>query len=763
MPSHRGFAMAATASAALPLLLPRARAHRLVAALVIPLAVGVAIADGAPGAWLATLMAAYGLAHLLRPLAVDDEGGWTTLPAGPVALVGALALALLDGNGALAPLVAPAHWPLVVALGVAPLAAWLAWRGGPSFLAVEAMAGIGAIALGGQGVVGLALATALIAGRRPGAISLAAGALAPLAGLAIAQGARPEGIAAALLVAGGTMLARPARTDQAAPWIRWLGLPTLIGAVLIAGIDHAAGHAAWLGPERWAVVAAAALVPFAIAAWRGAPAYIRDEVLALGGAFAAGALVQAFAHDAASPVAKWAATGALLALACGLAAAHRRGGPARRVGWIAALLLVPLAVVPMVASPLRFPPALAAVAAVFALGRVSKRLGARDVGAWAISAALVAVWWALAGVAKHFSTGAPPVHILPALGIVTALFGVANALDGPRFAVSSGAFQRGLTLVALALAGAFTIAAGALIEVPGARDAALTLAALALIATLALVVAFRARAGWPFYVAESALAAGYTYLRLRTPWLGGFGDWDGVVACVGGLVCLATERASGRARDRLGADESRFMATLLPLLSAFFLRPAEPVTGFGTALAAGLLASRARARPIYGWLAAILANLSLPALWFALDVRSPVAYALPAGVTLALLCDIYREQLGGSAAFLRTAASLLSFAATSWEMFQFQSVWPALALGATAVGAVLLGIHVRARAYLTFGFAALLLDIVANLTRWGVHDRLVGGAIGVASGVVLFAFGITVSRHKELALARYRGVMAWPW
>ncbi len=32
-----------------------------------------------------------------------------------------------------------------------------------------------------------------------------------------------------------------------------------------------------------------------------------------------------------------------------------------------------------------------------------------------------------------------------------------------------------------------------------------------------------------------------------------------------------------------------------------------------------------------------------------------------------------------------------------------------------------------------------------------------------AAGVVLFALGVTVSRHKELALERYRQVMAWPW
>jgi hypothetical protein len=319
--------------------------------------------------------------------------------------------------------------------------------------------------------------------------------------------------------------------------------------------------------------------------------------------------------------------------------------------------------------------------------------------------------------------------------------------------------------VALAIAAGLTLAGAVLIEIPFPLDAALTIVALAFLATLALVIAFRERAGWPFYIAESALVTGYAYLRLRTPWLSGFGAWDGVVACLGGFLCFAAERWLRRSREGLGAAESQLMATLLPVLSAFFLRPSSPLTGLGPALGAAFLAFRARdrRRPLYGWLAAVLANLSLPALWFTLDVHSPVAYALPAGATLALLADVYAAQLGPRAGILRTLAAVLSFTATSWEMFQFDSLWPALLLAATAVAAVLLGIAVRVRAYLTLGFVALLLDIIANLTRWGMHDRLVGGALGVAGGVVLFALGITVSRHKELALERYRQVMAWPW
>jgi hypothetical protein len=758
-------AMAVTASAALLLVMLRARAHRLVGTVVVPLAIGLARDDGAPGAWLATLFAVYGAAHLLRPVPLDGTGRLTSRPAGPPALVVALALALLAPNGAYHALVSLDHWPFVIVAGVAPLVGWVAWRGGPPFAGFEAVAGFAAAAAGGQPLPGLALATVLLLGRAPGVLSTAAVTVAALGAVALANHAQPEATAAALLVSSVAVLRRPLPADSESRWMRWLGMPFAIAAVMIAALAPSAAHPAWLAPDLWALVGGAALVPFAVATWRDAPAFITYEVLVGASLFAVAAVGDAFGAEPGSRAALRAACGALLAIVCGLLAAHRRGGRAARAGWIAALSLTPIALVPASGSPLALTPAFVAVAAMGALGFVSKRLRANLIGAWALAAGLVATWWALAAVAKHFSTGAPPEHLLPALAIVTALYGVMVVLDGRRLAAASPTFEQGLAKLALTLAAGFTILGGTLIGAPEPRDAVLTIVALLCLATLALVIAFRERAGWPFYVAESALAAGYAYLRLRTPWLSGFGEWDGVVACIGGFLCFAAERWLRRAREGLGADESRLMATLLPVVSAFFLRPSTPLTGLGPALGAAFLAFRARdrRRPVYGWLAAVLANLSLPALWFTLGVHSPIAYALPAGATLALLADVYATELGPRAGILRTVAALLSFTATSWEMFQFDSLWPAVLLAGTAVAAVLVGIVVRVRAYLTLGFLALVLDIVANLTRWGMHDRLVGGALGVVAGVVLFALGVTVSRHKELALARYRQVMAWPW
>jgi hypothetical protein len=432
---------------------------------------------------------------------------------------------------------------------------------------------------------------------------------------------------------------------------------------------------------------------------------------------------------------------------------------------VLALLLAPAAVVPMTALPLRWPAALVGVASVLTLGAVSRRRAATDMGAWALSAGLPVVWWGLASIAKHYSTGAAPERILPALAIGTALYGMVIALDARRLAAASTKFSRGFSLTLLALAGAALLLTGGAIGEPSDLDAALALAGLASVGALAVVVAFVYRIGWPFYLAETALGAGYAYLRARTTWLDAFAGWDGAVACAGGVICAAAGRWLRRARAALGAAESRRMAMLFPLLSSFLLRPHDPRTAAGTALAAALflLAARTNALQIYGWLAALLANLSLLPLWISLDVSSPVVYALPAGVSLMALGRIYRDELGVHGSALRTIASLLIFGSTSYEMFQFRAVWPAALQGASAVAVVLFGIRTRVRGYLYIGFAALLLDIVANLTRWGMHDRLVGGVLGVLGGVMLFVLGTLVAHYKRQVLERYRRMQSWPW
>jgi hypothetical protein len=758
-------ALAAT-GAIVVLLVPGAPAW-IVGTLAAPACVLAAAVGGAPPFWLAALLAVYGAAHLFRPGPPAAEPAlWDSRPLGPPALLAALGVALFYTGSSAPPLLAIGHWPRVLAGALVPMAAFVAWRGGPRFLVVETMVGVGAAALGGAPLPALALACGLLLGRPPGAVAAAAVALGPLLSLAIAAGAGPIPCAALTALAGAILARRTLPAPSALERIRWLAAPALAAAPLVLLLAPGPAGASFVAPALWPVVAAAVLIPFAAAlAWRGAPDYLRIEVLVGAAGLAAAAFVEAATHWAASPEGIRAGASALVALGCGLTAAHRTGGRVSRAGWVIALLLAPVAVVAMTELTLRWPAAVVGAGAVLTLAAVSRRQRAPDVGAWALSAGLVVVWWGLAALAKHFSTGAPPVHVIPVLATGTALYGMAIALDGPRLAAASPRFLRGFALTLLALAGLAIVTTTVAIGAPRDLDATLALTAFATVVAQALVVAFVHRIGWPFYLAETALGAGYAYLRVRTTWLDALAGWDGLLACVGGVACAAASRWLRGVRAQLGVAESQLMATLFPLLASVMLRPHEPRTAAGAALAAVLFvaAARANARPLYGWLAALMANLSLVPLWISADVSSPVAYALPAGVSLMIICRVYADDLRGHAPALRTVASLLIFGSTSFEMFQFDAVWPAALQGATAVLVVLLGIRSRVRGYVYLGFTALLLDIVANLTRWGLQDRLVGGVLSVLGGILLFALGALVAHHKALALARYRRLQAWPW
>jgi hypothetical protein len=631
---------------------------------------------------------------------------------------------------------------------------------------VETMVGVGAAALGGAPLPALALACGLLAGRLPGAVVAAAVAIGPLLAVAIAAGGAPIPCAALMALAGLILARRPLPASSPVAPVRWLAAPALAAAPLVLAFAHVPGTSPLLAPALWPIAAAVVLSPFAAAlAWRGAPGFLTTQVLVGAAGLAAATFIDAAGHWAASPEGIRAGASALVALGCGLAAAHRTRGRVSQAGWVMALLLAPVAVVAMTDLTLRWPAAVVGAGAVLALGAASRRQRDPEIGAWALSAGLVIVWWGVCAIAKHFSTGAPPVRILPVLASGTALYGMAIVLQARRLAVVSTRFLHVFALTVLALAGTALFATGVAIGAPGDLDAALALLGLVTVGAYALVVAFVHRVGWPFYLAEAAAGAGYAYLRARTSWLDALAGWDGVIACAGGIACTAASRWLRGVRAQLGVAESQRMAALLPLLSSVMLRPDQPRTAVGTALAAALLATaaRANARPLFGWLAALMANLSLLPIWISLDVTSPVAFALPAGVSLMILGRVYETQLREHAPALRTLASLLIFASTSFEMFQFHAVWPAALQGVIAVLVVLFGLRVRVRGYVYVGFTALLLDIVANLTRWGLRDRLVGGVLSVLGGVLLFALGALVAHHKARVLARYRRLQAWPW
>lgn len=759
---------------------------RLAGAVVAPVACIAATAPpGASRAWLAAVAAGYGLVHLLRPLLValppgaavghptsgpaGDRPAIRTASLGPPALIAALWCALFYSTAGTPALLPWARWPLVLAGALVPLVGWTVWYGGPRFAGIEALAGLALVALGGQAQLALGLACALLCGRRPGVVVLAAPAVVIAAVAAMVQQAPPEPLAVCLLLAGIVFVRRPLEPGWG--WLRWLGPPALAVAPMVALFYVGARDTGHLRLVWWPLALAGVLAPFAVfllgrqrSGTAARTTIVRRQLLIAAPLAVVAALLDAFTHPPASRAAVLAASGAVALLPLGLAAAHREGAVARRLGWIVALALAPIAIVPMAASATRDPAAVVAVVAALGLGIVSRRLRATDVGAAALVTGYGAALWGLAVAARHLSTGGSPLRILPAASAVTAACGVLVVIDARRLICVAPGFVRGAVTTLVALAALFIAAGTLLFGAPAGPDVVMSLGALLILGAFALVVAFRYRLGWPFLIAETVIAAGFEYARFRTSWFAD-GDWQAVAAAAVGFLNFAAERALRRTRDRLGVRESRILATLFPLLSAVFVVSADPRAIVGMGLSATLFGLMAvlRMGDLYGWLAALLANLALVRVWITAGVVAPFAYAAPPALALMLLVHLYQARLGRHAAVLRTLASLLLFASTSYQAFQFHSVWPALDMAAGAVAIVLLGIHTRARAYLYVGFGALLLDIIVNLTRWGMRDRLTGGVLGVSAGTLLFAAGVVLARHKDRVLARYRRMQGWNW
>lgn len=617
---------------------------------------------------------------------------------------------------------------IAAGLGLSPFFAWAVLRRRPPFVVIESV--IAAVLLA---VLGQAFALGF-EGSAPAAIT---------AGLA----------AVALLIP---------ITDKTAA-AQWLSLPLVLAAIAVLYF-HGYGGAA---PDfLFSVVAVVALAPFFLTVMiRGRPGFLVKELLAFAMLLAATATVAGLAADAGGTEARVAGTAGLVGLWMFLGCARKLDLRTTRVAWLLVPLASPLPLAPLTDSMFHWPAALGAVAAVAILCRQSRRHKDASMAAVGLSAGLLALVWAAAAAAKPFTHGGDPIRHLPLLAMAFAGYGMLMGSVGSRISYAAPRFLRRLETATVVLGELVLLLGIGLWPEPGPGHAMLVLLAFAVLACAAVLLAFRSAQGWPFFIAESALGLAYGYLRVRTGWLDGMRDLDGLATCVLAFVNLTIARTLRKWRAGLGAKESETMGLLLPLLAPFFLEVASPVRAVGVFAAAGTYAflARQRQRPWLGWLAGLLANVGLVPLWLHYDVRSPIAFALPVGTTLAVLGRVYQERLGRHGPVVRSLATLFVFGATSFQVFEFSSPWPALILAVCAILAVLLGILWRVRAYLYVGFACLLLDILANLTRWGMADRLRASLFGLGAGMALLVLGVLVAKHKQRLLERYRRLKSWSW
>jgi hypothetical protein len=544
---------------------------------------------------------------------------------------------------------------------------------------------------------------------------------------------------------------------------RWLSLPLFLCAFSVLYL-RCPPDPSLAPPEFFVLATSALLAPFFLAVlFRGGPDFLRSQLLIVCSLLACLGLAQGIGGHAGGTSAQAAGTAALAALGMGLGLGRKASPGVARLVWIAVPLLCPIAVVPLADVTVAWPAAIVAAAAVAVLCVQSKRRLDPLMGAIAISVGLVALAWVGLAAAKPFSHGGNPIRHFPILAIVIAAYGMAMGHWGQKISAATAGFMHWLETLTVIVGEAVLLLGIGLRPEPSLLEALAVVLGFGVLSCAAVSLAFRSNRGWPFYIADTALGFAYGYLRVRTGWLDGVSDLDGLASCILAFVNLGIARTLQRWKAGLGATESQLLANLLPLLAPLFLQIGSPVRAVGTFAAAATYAllARQQKRPLLGWAAGILANIAMVPLWLHYQVHSPMAFALPTGATLALPGRIYDDRLGKQGPLVRSLASLLVFGATSYQVFEFSSPWPALVLAVCAITAVLLGIAWRARAYLYLGFAALLLDILGNLTRWGMADRLRGAVFGLAAGMALLVFGVLVARHKNQLLERFRAVQGW--
>lgn len=378
---------------------------------------------------------------------------------------------------------------------------------------------------------------------------------------------------------------------------------------------------------------------------------------------------------------------------------------------------------------------------------------------------LASQWWTLF-TASFFSTGGGEERVLSALGLTTLLIASAIHHFGQRLSGATRSLAQGSGLSLLLMTVLLTSAGATLVDNPKNIDLAFSLIDIVSIGVVAFWFAVKQQRAWLVYLSETAMVCVYASLRLRTDAFDFMHGLDGVAMAGGALLLVGLSKTLSDTRLAIGQAPSAKLAALLPLAVPFAIEW-DGTWSDSTSLAtvAGFYAwmARRQAAQRYAWIALIAVNAGLIPMFahYRVDLRS--AYLMPLGLSLGFMAQVYARDLGSLRSPLRSLAALIILGAGASDNFAFSSPLAALALAGLSVGAVMVGLAWRQRAYLTLGFGFLLLDIVVNLTRWGMHSRMIAAALGLIGGAALFAFGVAVAKHKDALLKSYRKVQDWEW
>ena len=116
---------------------------------------------------------------------------------------------------------------------------------------------------------------------------------------------------------------------------------------------------------------------------------------------------------------------------------------------------------------------------------------------------------------------------------------------------------------------------------------------------------------------------------------------------------------------------------------------------------------------------------------------------------MVILSRIYKTNLSPNARRgLRTAGCLLIYVSTYYQAVQFTSgVYPLL-LGLLALAGVGIGYFLRLRDLFFLSAGFVVLNVVSNLTYYGVHKPVLGWTLLTATGLLLTAGGILLQLRR---------------
>ncbi len=286
-----------------------------------------------------------------------------------------------------------------------------------------------------------------------------------------------------------------------------------------------------------------------------------------------------------------------------------------------------------------------------------------------------------------------------------------------------------------------------------------------------LWIAWAFRAEVFVYIGEVALAGMIMFLRFTMPhWfenviLSRF--WPVLVVGVSFAV-VGLSYVLQKLRLSLYVRPSYYTAIflpLIPLIGAWFIGMEISIhTLFGVSFFYFLVSYIRRERR-YGYIAVAVFNIALQVLFVWQGIRlgvHPLIFVTPVGITLIGIAHLNRNKMDKKAVrLIRSFASAIIYAASTLELYTFETWVSPVVLAGLCVLGILAGIALRIRPFLYLGTAFLLVDILVQIYRAGHANTWIWWISGVAFGLIILVLFAWFERKRERVLMLLRSLKDW--